>query len=644
MKATPIKPQGSTTIKVDHLLTIGMIVKNEEHNLPRCLDSMLPILDDPAVELVIVDTGSTDNTVEIAKRYTNKVVFFEWINDFSAARNYGLSHSSGEWLLYIDADQAFDENVTDILDFLKSPEAKEYNRATLRTKNYTNNTFTTYEEHPEPRLVRLYEGSAFQGVIHEYIPMLPPIRDLNIVLHHYGYVNDIIGDKIERNLVPLLEAYEKDPNDPTALMYLHFSHRLYKDKLFYFEKWAEVMEQFEDKDALEYRIYATSGFHFFCEIQDFNKTVEYGNKIIALSNFDDLSVSLTVYADLAEAYLRQSEIKEAINYFEKYIEKYAEYQAGKLISDNASSFLDHVQSYDYQRKVCQLSQAYFSIGDTDSAVKTITKVNLSEMLPEDTKTVIEFYGKLIGNTVKSKTDMLTYEPFITGLSKDSESQVLVLVSGCIFAAKDKRLIASLLLDVVSEAYTRLMLEIYSTEDDASRAAQAEAFVQALPEYRLGYFPLILECIKSHSRALSNIVSKMSGADISILISTLHSFDNDYETTALDFCHEFEVETIKELRFAIEMTKEISAINDDACYLYACLLGNYVTNVYSEEILNDDDINILPFEDQLGYFMYKADASLAAGDKLTYIKYLRRALKVCPDMRNTIKKLSEGIME
>ena len=70
-------------------LTIGMIVKNEEKWLDKCLTGIKPILDNVDSELIITDTGSIDSTVEIARKYTDKVLHFDWINDFAAARNFG---------------------------------------------------------------------------------------------------------------------------------------------------------------------------------------------------------------------------------------------------------------------------------------------------------------------------------------------------------------------------------------------------------------------------------------------------------------------------------------------------------------------------------------------------------------------------
>jgi len=82
------------------LLSLCMIVKNEEANLSRCLDSVKDIVD----EIIIIDTGSTDNTVRIAESYGAKVFSIQWNDDFSEARNASLEKANGKWILLMDAD------------------------------------------------------------------------------------------------------------------------------------------------------------------------------------------------------------------------------------------------------------------------------------------------------------------------------------------------------------------------------------------------------------------------------------------------------------------------------------------------------------------------------------------------------------
>ena len=91
------------------LLSIGMIVKNEHAHLRKCLEGVKQILDAVDSELIIADTGSEDDTVEIAKDFTDNVFHFEWCNDYAAARNSTLEKAKGEWFMFIDGDEVIED-------------------------------------------------------------------------------------------------------------------------------------------------------------------------------------------------------------------------------------------------------------------------------------------------------------------------------------------------------------------------------------------------------------------------------------------------------------------------------------------------------------------------------------------------------
>ncbi|WP_306481128.1 glycosyltransferase family 2 protein [Bacillus toyonensis] len=84
-------------------ISLCMIVKNEESSLGQCLQSIEGVPD----EIIIVDTGSTDKTKEIALKWTSHVLDFEWINDFAAARNFAFQHATMDYILWLDADDVF---------------------------------------------------------------------------------------------------------------------------------------------------------------------------------------------------------------------------------------------------------------------------------------------------------------------------------------------------------------------------------------------------------------------------------------------------------------------------------------------------------------------------------------------------------
>ena len=190
------------------ILSIGMIVKNEEKLLRKCLEGLQPILNSLHSELIICDTGSTDNTVNIAKEFTDKVYEIEWRGDFADARNTGLLKAKGKWFMFVDADEIFTDTA-DLIDFFQSGEYKRYKTATycLRGTGPVPTIFRPL------RLSVRDKDTLFGGKIHEQIPARQPIKTLDSIADHYGYdfkTDEERKKKHDRNLPPLLELFEEE--------------------------------------------------------------------------------------------------------------------------------------------------------------------------------------------------------------------------------------------------------------------------------------------------------------------------------------------------------------------------------------------------------------------------------------------------
>ncbi len=199
------------------LLSIGMIVKNEEKYLEKCLTALKPILENVDSELIIADTGSTDNTVEIAKKFTDNVFHFEWINDFAAARNSTLDKAKGEWYMFIDADEII-KDCSAMIEFFNSGEYTKYNSATIVVRSYNDLAkMDVFNDHNLHRLTTLKFGARFEGAIHENFNQYNnPVKNLNIIADHYGYVYkdgdkilDVAEKKTSRNLELLFKELEE---------------------------------------------------------------------------------------------------------------------------------------------------------------------------------------------------------------------------------------------------------------------------------------------------------------------------------------------------------------------------------------------------------------------------------------------------
>jgi glycosyltransferase involved in cell wall biosynthesis len=199
-------------------LSILMIVKNEETHLPRCLDSLHGLAD----EIIVVDTGSTDQTVSIASKKGAGVFHEPWQDDFSKARNRSILEARGKWLLWMDAD-----------DLLPSGEHSKL-RALIRQEKRSAYSFIVENEYEGRRgqafrQIRLFPagpGIQFQGRIHESLSGSLkqaglPVEPADVRILHTGYGTAAEREKkLRRNHALLQEEYKSHPEDPAVLMEL----------------------------------------------------------------------------------------------------------------------------------------------------------------------------------------------------------------------------------------------------------------------------------------------------------------------------------------------------------------------------------------------------------------------------------------
>lgn len=217
-------PKSYQKQKSSVLLSIGMIVKNEENTLEECLQALQPLRQAVSCELIVADTGSDDRTVEIAQKYADKILHFTWCNDFAAARNTTIEAMEGAWYMYLDADEIFDGSIMEIARFFESGDYKKYETATYIQRNYNDFQHHSFSDYRAMRMRRKDERLWFSGIIHEQLPATEPICQLEAVAHHEGYVTLHVGSLLKQKSVrnrPLLEAeLQKNPNSPRLYRHL----------------------------------------------------------------------------------------------------------------------------------------------------------------------------------------------------------------------------------------------------------------------------------------------------------------------------------------------------------------------------------------------------------------------------------------
>ncbi|MBW2966570.1 tetratricopeptide repeat protein [Candidatus Woesearchaeota archaeon] len=275
-------------------LSLCMIVKDEEDFLEQCLNSIKDYVD----EIIIVDTGSTDRTIEIAKKFTDKVYQHKWPNDFSKARNISLGYATKEWILVLDADEIIDEeDFRKIRELIKQDSADGF---VLNQRNYTNNSILIgwiscfkenkytkdFRGYMPSKLVRLFrnKGFKFKNKVHELIEdsikeKEGKIANTDIQIHHYSEYRTKKIKKIKEKKYFRLgeEQIKENPNQARA----------------YYEKGIRLMVQ-----------------------NKYEKAINNFKEVIKLD-----SDYRNIYYNLASAYHSLNKLNEAENNLKRSVEK-----------------------------------------------------------------------------------------------------------------------------------------------------------------------------------------------------------------------------------------------------------------------------------------------------------------------------------
>ncbi|WP_099478265.1 glycosyltransferase [Paenibacillus ihbetae] len=364
-------------------ISLCMIVKNEERFLERCLNSVKEI----ANEIIVVDTGSTDQTPQIAQAFGAKVHFTEWKNDFSLARNESLKHATGEYILVLDADEYIDPTSAHCFDEL----IKDV--YFLNIKSVLRGGISTV--HPVIRLFRNHIGFRFTGKIHEQILISESAGHSqeysNITIHHDGYLREVIAEKNkEKRNLDILQAELQENETGFGLFNLGMQYKMMGE----YEKAIEMYKKAFPL-SIEYS-YITKLISSM--IQCHIELKQYENALIICSQ------AIEAYNSYTDLYYLQGQIYEALKYRNDAIKCFKKcLELGEVRNPELMTFYG-VGSY---MAFTSLASIQFERGELDKAVsnlKSALKINKKYM--PAVKLMID-----ITKTLNSK-DMIS---FISGM-------------------------------------------------------------------------------------------------------------------------------------------------------------------------------------------------------------------------------------
>lgn len=285
-------------------ISLCMIVKNEEKNLERCLNSYLPLMD----EIIVVDTGSTDKTKEIAARFTDKIYDFEWINDFSAARNFAFSKATCDYIFSADADEVLEGNNVQQFAILKQVLEPEIEIVQMQYGNQLQNgTIYNFDCELRPKLFKRLREFTWIEPIHETVRTLPVVFDSDIVITH---MPEEVHTKRD------LAAFERmvSTNMPISSRL----HNIYAKELFVSgdtEDFIHAIPFFEssvidDNRAEDEKLEAV------CVLAKAYRLLHNDAKFIKYAILSEIGICSELYYEIGQYFFEHEEFLEAIHWFD----------------------------------------------------------------------------------------------------------------------------------------------------------------------------------------------------------------------------------------------------------------------------------------------------------------------------------------
>lgn len=329
------------------MISICMIVKNSENTLEQCLEPLTVL----GYEIIVVDTGSIDNTKQIAMKYTDKVYDYVWQQDFSKARNYSISKAANEYVLVIDSDEVVDYFDKEELERLIRKNPDGVGRLVQKNSFYRNGERFRINN----RVGRLFSKKLYEykGIIHE---QPAPIGDMAtyyyhipVEVDHRGYDGDLETrkKKTDRNITILMKQLEKEGNDPYVLYQLGKSYYMQEDYVTACQ-WFDKALYFDLDTRLEYVQDMVESYGY-----SLLNSGQYEKAMQLLGVYDEFAVSADFVFLMGLIYMNNAKFTEAIGEFKK---------ATKM----EYSKMDGVNSY---RAYYNIGVIYECLGQTEKAKK-----------------------------------------------------------------------------------------------------------------------------------------------------------------------------------------------------------------------------------------------------------------------------------
>ncbi|MDK2562697.1 glycosyltransferase [Romboutsia sedimentorum] len=415
------------------LLSITMMVRNEEKYLDKTLSSLQPLMKNINSELIILDTGSSDKSIDIAKKYTDKIYCTKWNNNFAQMRNQSISYAKGEWILVLDADEEL-LDCNNLIEFFNSNLYKKYNCASIELRNIHSEDEKAYSKGSILRLFKNDKGFKYEGAIHEQPTYREPIYNNIALFKHYGYMyvnEELRQTKLKRNEQILFQELKKNPNDPYVNFQLGKNH-LASDK---------------HQEALEYInkayvVYSKSGYvpiyiisnlaRLYICLSEFEKCEKLCTNYMKK---DNKNIDICYYLGLTQKTL--GKYKHSIKTYQRYIFLIENYdvstQANNIECDGDTLSLKENAEIDIVNMCYELKMYNEIIKKIDNMeIEQIKKIYLQIFMSlyklGNIEKILDIYKKISDSIVEKNTFKLNLETMITIIKEDDRSKIYEMFS------------------------------------------------------------------------------------------------------------------------------------------------------------------------------------------------------------------------
>lgn len=622
-------------------LSICMMVKNEEKYLDKCLKSLQPLRDAVSSELIIVDTGSTDNTIEIAKRYTDKVYFHPWNNNFSEMRNITINYAKGQWIFIIDGDEILYDSKY-IIDFLSNKEEKKYNSAIINVKNITDEEkISDCSEMSSLRLFRRDKEFRYEGVVHNTPVFKYPISELKSYLLHYGYLatdKELMKRKFKRTANLLKQELEKDPVNIYYWYQLSVSYAMHDE----YDKAIEPIEKAyellnKDKESLQGYMYVYTQLAL---VYLMNKQYVKCEKICkeAIKIKDGY---IDIYYCLSNSQGILGKFDKAIENYKKYLLILEEYNKNLIEDKTVINYTlgKKEEIYKNLMVVHSKSQEYDKALEYAKKIQSENMINLA--IPDIIYVFLkkeDYYGlkKYFENTLIHSKELKTrFYIVLEELTKNLKEEEKIDLFKEFSDETAYGILSKVRIEILNNNFNPLMGLMQDIR--YLNFADLSSFYGDIVYYFLKSKADVSKVIKLRDnqfiRFVEYIIEKYK--DINEI---MHIYLNCHDSSDLN---SIRINKIFE-RTLLILDKLEEEQYKEVFYRFIKDGVNYIESIYSSEVLENEMVYDLKSDEEVFLlYIYKA-GRVKDADTTLYIKYLKQALEAYPYMRKGIKILKEDL--